>query len=232
MIMERYARQIILPEIGPDGQARLKNSSALIVGLGGLGCPVALYLAGAGTGRMGLCDADKVSLSNLQRQTLYSENDAGSPKTAAAAKRLHALSSETALEQWPEGLTTANASDIISRYDIVVDCCDNFATRYLIDDCCRQLRRPWVYGSIGAFGGQASTFMPDSATRYSDLFPERNTLSAEAPSSGGVIGAVPGIIGAIQAVEALKLLAGFGTTLCGRLLVADIKNMTFQTIDL
>ena len=229
MIMERYARQIILPEIGPDGQARLKNSSALIVGLGGLGCPVALYLAGAGTGRLGLCDADKVSLSNLQRQTLYSENDAGSPKTAAAAKRLHALSSETALEQWPEGLTTANASDIISRYDIVVDCCDNFATRYLIDDCCRQLRRPWVYGSIGAFGGQASTFMPDSATRYSDLFPERNTLSAEAPSSGG---AVPGIIGAIQAAEALKLLAGFGTTLCGRLLVADIKNMTFQTIDL
>lgn len=232
MIMERYARQIMLPEIGPDGQARLQASSALIVGLGGLGCPVALYLAGAGTGRLGLCDADTVSLSNLQRQTLYSENDAGSPKTVAAANRLRALSSESVLEQWPEGLTADNACDIISRYDIVVDCCDNFATRYLIDDCCRQLRRPWVYGSIGAFGGQASTFLPDSAARYSDLFPERKTLSAEAPASGGVIGAVPGIIGAIQAAEALKLLAGFGTTLDGRLLVADIKNMTFQTIDL
>lgn len=228
----RYARQLMLPEIGPEGQRRLAQSSVLIVGLGGLGCPVALYLAGAGVGRLGLCDADRVSASNLQRQTLYAEAQLGMPKTEAAAARLAGLSGATALDLWPCGLTPPTADDIVGRYDLVVDCCDNFATRYLIDDCCLRLRRPWVYASIGAFSGQVSTFMPDSPLRYSDLYPERDTLSAEPPAAGGVLGATAGIIGAIEAAEALKVLAGFGRSLSGRLLCADIKSMTFTTIDI
>jgi len=229
---DRYARQIMLPEIGIRGQKRLLGSSALIVGLGGLGCPVALYLAGAGVGRLGLCDADTVSASNLQRQILYSEAQTGLPKTEAAAGRLRALSSATVTELWPDGLTAENADDIIGRYDIVVDCCDNFATRYLIDDCCLRLGRPWVHGSIGAFTGQASTFMPGSTCRYADIFPDRDELSDRAPAAGGVLGALPGTVGAIQAAEALKVLAGFGTTLDGRLLTIDIKTMTFNIIKL
>lgn len=229
--MERYARQIMLPEIGESGQQRLEASSVLVVGLGGLGSPVAQYLAGAGVGRIGLCDRDTVSLSNLQRQTLYSESDIGRPKADAARQRLAAISSTARFEIFPYGLSYANAGEIISGFDMVVDCCDNHFTRYLIDDECDRLLKPWVYGSIGAFEGHVSVFIP-GGIRYADLFTDRAALSAQAPSAGGVVGPVAGIVGAIEAAEALKLICGFGTTLAGRILVLDIKTMTFNNIEL
>lgn len=229
---DRYARQTMLAELGPAGQQRLRRSAALIVGLGGLGSPVALYLTGAGVGRIGLCDADTVSASNLQRQTLYDETQTGMPKTAAAASRLAALNSEVKFDQWPQGLTPDNARHIIAGYDIVIDCCDNFATRFLIADTCAALEKPWVYGSIGAFHGQVTTFMPRQATGYADLYPDRQALCAIEPSHAGVLGAVPGVVGAIQAAEALKLLAQFGTTLAGRLLTINLSTMQFNTLEL
>lgn len=221
----------MLPEIGLDGQQKLAQARVLMVGLGGLGCPVGLYLTGAGVGRIGLCDADTVSLNNLQRQTLYDESAVGKPKTAAARLRLSALSSVTEFELHPDGLTAANAEAIISHYDMVVDCCDNFATRYLIDDVCAALGKPWVYGSIGAFRGCVSTFLPGGA-RFADLFPDREEMEAMPPASGGVVGAVPGIVGATEAAEAIKLICGFGELLSGRMLLFDIKTMDFKTVEL
>ena len=207
----RYSRQTMLAEIGEEGQNRLRNSSVLIVGLGGLGAPAATYLTGAGVGCIGLADNDVVSLSNLQRQTLYTETQIGRPKTECARERLSAMSSEVTFELHPEGITPANAREIFSRYDLVVDCCDNFATRYLIDDTCALLGKPWVHGTIGEFHGQVSVFNHTEGRRYSELYPDRDALCALPRVTSGVIGAVPGVIGAIQANEALKILACFGT---------------------
>jgi len=229
--MERYARQIILPEIGENGQRRLADAKVLIVGLGGLGSPASMYLAGAGVGHLGLCDPDTVSLSNLQRQILYSEDMTGESKATAAQRRLFSLSSHTKFDVMPYRLTPDNAHAIISRYDIVVDCSDNHATRYLIDDTCRQLGKPWIYGSIGAFDGYVSTFLPDGPG-YGSLFADREELEHMPPASGGVIGALPGIIGSIEAAEAIKLICGFGDLLSSRLLTVNIKTMTFNTINL
>lgn len=221
----------MLPEIGETGQRKLADAKVLIVGLGGLGCPVCLYLTGAGVGKIGLCDSDTVSLSNLQRQTLYCEDMVGKPKTREAHKRLSALSSHTQFELFHEGLTRENAEEIIARYDLVMDCCDNHATRYLLDDTCRKLKKPWIYATIGGFAGRVSTFLP-GGLGYADIFADREHLEAQPPSAGGVVGAVPGIIGSIAAAEALKVICGFGTTLSGCLLVADIKTMTFKNIKL
>lgn len=221
----------MLPEIGEHGQELLAKAKVLIVGLGGLGCPVCLYLTGAGVGTIGLCDADTVSLNNLQRQTLYNEQTVGEPKVNAAYNRLRALNSDINFELWPEGLTRQNAKEIIARYDFVVDCCDNHATRYLIDDVCGELRKPWIHGTIGQFEGRVSTFLPDGIA-YSQLFDDRERLEAMPPASGGVLGAVPGIIGAIEAAEAIKLICGFGELLTDCILYADIKTMTFKKINL
>lgn len=229
--MERYSRQTMLPEVAEAGQRRLAEAKVLIVGLGGLGCPVGLYLTGAGVGHIGLCDPDTVSLSNLQRQTLYGENEVGELKVAAARRRLSALCARTSFELMPDGLTPDNAEAIVSRYDLVVDCCDNHATRYLIDDMCRRLGKPWIYASIGAFDGRVATFLPGSAG-YAGLYEDRETLEKQPPAAGGVIGATAGIIGAIEAAEAVKLICGFGELLSSRLLVADIKSMIFNTIEL
>lgn len=222
---------MMLPEIGEEGQQRLAGSKVLIVGLGGLGCPVSLYLTGAGVGNIGLCDSDTVSASNLQRQTLYGEEMVGELKVRAARRRLSSLSSSVSFELFPDGLTSDNAAEIISQYDLIVDCCDNHSTRYLLDDVCHALGKPWIFASIGAFDGIVSTFLP-GGTRYADLFPEREILGNQPPASGGVIGAVPGIIGSIEAAEAIKLICGFGETLSGRLLMANIKSMTFNIIHL
>lgn len=200
----------------------------LIVGLGGLGCPVGLYLAGAGVGRIGLCDADTVSLSNLQRQTLYSTDELGMPKTEAAKARLQGISPDTVFELWPDGLTADNASSVIGNYNIVVDCCDNFATRYLIDDTCRALGRPWVHGAIGEFTGQVCVFLTGGTT-YADLYADREALEAIPAAHGGVLGAVPGVVGAIQAAETLKLITGM-PTLAGSMLTLDLRSMVFETI--
>lgn len=222
---ERYARQTALPEIGPTGQAMIERGSVLIVGLGGLGAPAATYLTGAGVGRIGLCDPDTVSLSNLQRQVLYTEAEVGLAKVDCAARRLAAISGHTVFEKYPDGITPENAREIIGAYDIVVDCCDNFATRYLIDDVCAELGKVWVYGSIGAFTGQAAVMNGAHGLRYSYLYPDREELEGQPAASGGVLGIVPGVIGAIEAGEALKLLGQFGEPLDGKLYVIDLKTL-------
>lgn len=229
--MERFARQIMLPEIGEKGQKKLSNASVLIVGLGGLGCPVSLYLTGAGVGRIGLCDSDRVSISNLPRQLLYNKKQAGTPKTEAAFCRLSQISPNTEFDLWHDGLNDRNANRIISQYDFVVDCTDNHAIRYLIDDICTSLGKRWVYGAIGAYEGHVSTFDPQSA-RYSDIFPNRLELSVSPHIATGVIGPLPGIIGSIQAAEAIKLICGFGDLLIGRLLLFNLIHLTFDTIEI
>lgn len=221
----------MLPEIGEEGQRRLLDSSALIVGVGGLGSPVTLYLAAAGVGRLGLCDTDTVSLSNLQRQILYKESEVGIPKVECAARALDALRHDLRCDLHPYGLTRGNARELIAAYDIVVDCCDNFATRYLIADICRETRRPWVHGCIGAFEGRVTTLLPSCSARFDDLYPDRTELCSRPPSAGGVLGAVPGVIGSIQACEALKVLGGFGEPLCGKLLAVDLLTNRYDIID-
>ncbi len=228
---ERYARQTMLPEIGPEGQRRLAASSVLLVGVGGLGSPVALYLTGAGVGRLGLADPDTVSESNLQRQVLYTESQIGRPKPAAARERLAALSSSTRFDLHPEGLTAENARELVAAYDLVVECCDNFATRYLLDEACAEVGRPWVYGSIGAFHGQVSLFNGRTGRRYTELYPDREALCALPRSTAGVLGTVPGVIGAIEASEAIKWIAGFGEPLEGKLFTIDLKTLQTETIE-
>ncbi len=228
---ERYARQTMLPEIGEEGQRRLAASAVLIVGLGGLGSAVAPSLTGAGVGRLGLADPDRVSVSNLPRQTLYTESQIGRPKPEAARERLAALSSATRFDLYPERLTAANARELVAAYDLVVDCCDNFATRYLLDETCAAVGRPWVYGSIGAFHGQVSLFNGHGKRRYTELYPDREALCALLPAASGVIGPTPGVVGALEAAEAIKWLAGFGEPLDGRLLTLDLKTMQTETIE-
>jgi len=225
--MERYSRQIMLPEIGERGQKRILASKVLIVGLGGLGCPVSLYMAGAGVGRIGLCDADTVSLSNLQRQLLYTEAQVGLPKAIMTAERLNALSSASRFDILECRLEDDNAEAIIVQYDLVMDCCDNFATRRLIDRICQKLGKPWVHASIEGFNGEVTTFMPDSPVRYTDLLPE-----ADRPAAKGVLGAVAGTVGSIAAAEGIKILAGCRDTLAGTLLTINLNTYEFNTFDL
>ena len=232
MNSDRYARQTMLPEIGEEGQRRLREASVLIVGLGGLGAPVATYLTGAGVGRIGLCDSDTVSESNLQRQILYSEAQTGRPKTEAALERLKAMSSHTVFELHSGGLTPANAARIVEGYDLVADCCDNYPTRYLIDDTCRAAGKAWVYGAIGEYGGQVAVFGGDAGLHYADIYPDRSTLCALPREVRGVLGPVPGAIGAVQAAEAIKLLTGLGHTLDGRMFVLDMRDMNSEIIQL
>lgn len=230
--MERYSRQTMLPEIGGAGQSRLAGARVLVVGLGGLGAPVATYLTGAGIGTIGLMDADVVSESNLQRQVLYTEAEIGLPKVDCAVSRLRAMSGHTHFVCHRCFLTPENAREIIGAYDLMVDCCDNFATRYLLDDTCSSLGRTWVYGSIGAFRGQVAVMNGRARVRYADIYPDREALEALPPSSGGVIGPVPGVIGAIQANEVIKIIAGFGEPLDGRLFTIDLKTLHTDIITL
>ena len=197
----------------------------------GLGSAAALYLTGAGVGRIGLADADTVSKSNLQRQVLYTERQIGMPKSAAARERLAALSSHTAFECRPEGITPENARPILDGYDLILDCCDNFPTRYLLDDLCAACRKPWVHGSIGEFYGQVTVFNGRKGRRYRDLYPDRKALCARPRITQGVLGTVPGVIGTLQASEAIKYLCGFGEPLDGRLFTIDLRTLQTQIID-
>lgn len=227
--MERYIRQTRLPEIGEEGQHWLLASSALVVGLGGLGAPVATYLTSSGVGRIGLCDSDTVSLSNLQRQILYTEHDLDKPKTGCALARLSAMSSATKFDII-DRLTADNAADIISDYDIVIDCTDNFATRLLIDDRCHALGKPWVHGSINGFYGCVTVFNHRNRRCYGDLYPDAADLDRPGVMIA-TLGPVPGAIGALQAIEAIKVLTGCGEPLDGRLLMMDMLNMNIETIE-
>lgn len=228
---ERYSRQTMLAEIGHEGQKRLSEASVLIVGLGGLGAPAAVYLTSAGIGRIGLCDNDTVSESNLQRQVLYTEAQIGHPKTEAAMKRLSAMSSHTRFDLHPDGLTPDNAATIIAGYDIVVDCCDNYPTRYLIDDTCDTCRKPWVYASIGEFSGQLAVMNRHAGIHYRDLYPDRDRLCGRPRVTAGVLGTVPGVIGALEANEVIKIIARFGEPLDGRLLTVDFMTLHTEIIE-
>lgn len=226
----RYARQTMLPQLGDDGQLKLRSARVLLVGAGGLGSAVAAYLAGAGIGHLGIADPDSVSISNLQRQILYNQSQTGSPKPLAAVRRLQALNPDCEIQPFCLGLTPDNAHNIVGRFDLVMDCCDNFATRYLIDDVCADTGRPWVHGALSEFAGQVSVFNYRSGRRYAQLYPDRDYLCSLPHTVKGVIGPVAGLIGCIQACEAIKLIVGFGTHLEGRLFTFDTLDMTTQTI--
>jgi adenylyltransferase/sulfurtransferase len=225
----RYSRHLIMPEVGVDGQKRLKAASVLLVGAGGLGSPLALYLAAAGVGRLGLVDFDVVDFRNLQRQVLHGTSDVGRPKLQSARDRIAAINPEVRVDLYETHLTSANAFDLIRPYDLVIDGTDNFPTRYLVNDACVLLGRPNVYGSIFRFEGQASVFYPGKGPCYRCLYPEPPP-PGEVPScaEGGVLGILPGLIGCIQATEGVKLLLGRGKPLIGRLLLYDALQMTFR----
>lgn len=224
--LRRYARHLVLPQVGPQGQERLKASSVLIVGLGGLGSPAALYLAAAGVGRLGLVDDDRVDESNLQRQVLHGTSTLGQSKVASARQRLRDLNPHVVLDEVPERLTPANALALIGAYDVVVDGTDQFAVRYLVNDACIITGRPNVYGSVHRFEGQVSVFGAPDGPCYRCLFPEPPPPGTVPNcAEGGVLGVLPGIIGSMQAAEAIKLILGAGAPLVGRLLHLDALTM-------
>ncbi|MEM6926137.1 MAG: molybdopterin-synthase adenylyltransferase MoeB [Myxococcota bacterium] len=229
----RYSRHLTLPEVGLEGQQRLKAGSVLCVGTGGLGSPLLLYLAAAGVGRIGIVDFDVVDESNLQRQVLHGTSALGVKKVVSAQRRIADLNPHDQVDVHDTALTTDNALGIIESYDIVVDGTDNFPTRYLVDDACALTGKPNVYGSIYRFEGQASVFNVDGGPQYRDLYPEPPPPGLVPNcAEGGVIGVLPGIIGTIQATETLKLLAGLGTSLSGRLLLFDALEMSFRELTL
>lgn len=228
---ERYKRHLVLPQVGEEGQLRLKQSSVVVVGAGGLGSPVLLYLAAAGVGRIGIVDADVVDPTNLQRQVVHGTASVSRPKVDSALERLRDLNPLIAIEPYRTHLNSRNAREILSLYDIVIDGSDNFPTRYLVNDACVMLGKPNVYGSIFRFEGQASVFLPRSSPCYRCLYPEPPPPEL-VPSceEGGVLGVVPGMIGIIQATEAVKLCVGIGTSLAGRLLLFDALDMRLREV--
>jgi adenylyltransferase/sulfurtransferase len=229
--LNRYARQIRLPQVGEAGQARLKASSVLIVGAGGLGSPAAMYLAAAGVGRLGIADADRVDITNLQRQLLYGIEDVGEKKTGVAAARLRSLNSGVEVDPIDARITSENALELVSRYDVVIDGTDNFPTRYLLSDACVLANKPLVYGSVDRFAGQVSVFVANGGPCYRCLFPSPpEPGSVQNCADAGVLGVLPGLIGITQATEALKLLLGVGEPLVGRLLMVDALRMAFRRI--
>jgi sulfur-carrier protein adenylyltransferase/sulfurtransferase len=225
----RYSRHLIMPEVGMDGQKRLKAASVLLIGAGGLGSPLGLYLAAAGVGRIGIVDFDVVDFSNLQRQVLHGTPDVGRPKLHSAKDRLEAINPGVRVDLYETHLTSANAIRILEPYDVVIDGTDNFPTRYLVNDACVLLGKPNIYGSIFRFDGQASVFYPGRGPCYRCLYPEPPP-PGEVPScaEGGVLGVLPGLIGCIQATEAVKLILGRGEPLIGRLLLYDALQMSFR----
>jgi sulfur-carrier protein adenylyltransferase/sulfurtransferase len=230
----RYSRHIILPAIGAAGQRKLLDAKVLCVGAGGLGSPAAMYLAAAGVGTLGIADFDRVDLTNLQRQLLHDTDDVGRPKVVSAAERIAGINPDVDVIQHDVVLSSDNAFDILGGYDIVLDGSDNFPVRYLVNDATQMLGKPLVYGSIYQFDGQASVFMPGPDTPcYRCLFPQPPPPGAvPSCSEAGVFGVLPGIIGSIQAVEAIKLIAGIGDPLVGRLLLFDALDMEFTTVKL
>lgn len=228
---ERYARHLSLPQVGADGQARIRAASVLIVGLGGLGSPAALYLAAAGVGRLGLLDFDTVAVHNLQRQILHDTASVGNAKTESARARVEALNPGVRVDTWNVALTRDNARGIVGGYDVILDGTDTFTTRYLLNDACVLERRPLVHASVHRFEGQLSVFATADGPCYRCLHPEPPPASSVPNcSEGGVLGVLPGLLGTLQATEALKLILGIGTPLVGRLLAVDALAMRFEEV--
>ena len=229
----RYSRHLIMPEVGVEGQEKLKEASVLLIGTGGLGSPLCLYLSAAGVGRLGLVDFDVVDFTNLQRQVIHGTKDVGRPKLQSATDRIADINPEVQVDGYETRLTSENAMDILRNYDIVIDGTDNFPTRYLVNDACVLLGKPNVYGSIFRFEGQASVFDATRGPCYRCLYNEPPPPGlVPSCAEGGVLGILPGIIGLIQATEAIKLIIGKGTPLIGRFLRFDALEMKFQELKL
>jgi sulfur-carrier protein adenylyltransferase/sulfurtransferase len=230
---ERYSRHLILPEVGLDGQKKLKAASILCIGTGGLGSPLLLYLAAAGIGRLGIVDFDVVDSSNLQRQVIHGTSWVGKPKIESAKNRILEINPYCQVDLYETRLSSENALQIAEPYDIVIDGTDNFPTRYLVNDACVLLNKPNVYGSIFRFEGQATVFNYEGGPNYRDLYPEPPPPGlVPSCAEGGVLGILPGIIGVIQATEAIKIILGQGTTLSGRLLLFNALDMKFRELKL
>lgn len=231
--LQRYSRQLILPEIGKAGQKKLKGSAVLLVGAGGLGSPAAIYLAAAGVGKIGLADSDAVELTNLHRQVIHTTADIGRPKIESAAESLREMNPNVKIVPHEIRLTASNALDLFKPYDIVLDCTDNFPARYLINDACVRLGKPEVYGSIFRFEGQASVFDATRGPCYRCLYREPPPPDVAPPcTEAGVLGVVPGLVGLIQAAETIKLILGKGDPLIGRLLLIDTLAIKFREMKL
>ena len=231
--VKRYSRHLIMPEVGVDGQEKLKKGSVLCIGAGGLGSPAALYLAAAGVGRIGIVDFDVVDYSNLQRQVIHGTPDVGRSKLASAKDRLAALNPHITIETYETALSSKNALDLFRPYDVILDGTDNFPTRYLTNDACVILGKPNAYGSIFRFEGQASVFATKGGPCYRCLYPEPPPPGlVPSCAEGGVLGVLPGVIGTIQATEAIKLVTGIGEPLIGRFLIYDALRMKFRELKL
>jgi len=229
--VERYSRQLVLPELGEAGQQRLKRSSVVVIGAGGLGIPASVYLAAAGVGRVGIVDDDVVEKSNLHRQTMYSEDDLGMAKAQVAARKLRQVNPHVSIDAHEMRLDSSNALEVLKEYDFVVDCTDNFPARYLINDACVLLGKPDVYASIFRFDGQASVFDAKKGPCYRCLFPEPPPPeSVQDCAVAGVLGVLPGIMGSIQAAQTINLVVGNGKPLVGRLLLFNASDMSFSEV--
>ncbi len=229
----RYSRHLIMPEVGMDGQLKLKQAKVLLIGAGGLGAPLGLYLAAAGVGRLGIVDFDVVDFTNLQRQVTFGASDVGRPKTEAARERLGNLNPAIQIQAFETKLTSENALELFKDYDIIVDGTDNFPTRYLVNDACILLGKPNVYGSIFRFEGQVTVFGAPGGPCYRCLYPEPPPPGlVPSCAEGGVLGVLPGIVGSIQAMETIKLILGRGDSLIGRLLLFDALGMKFRELKL
>ncbi len=233
---DRYQRQKLISELGEQGQRKIRQAKVLLVGVGGLGSPIATYLTGAGIGTLGLVDDDVVSLSNLHRQVLYTEHEVGQPKALCARRRLQSLNGEVNIIAYPERLTHENAESLIAQYDLVVDGMDNFATRFIVSDVCERLGKPYVYGAIRGLEGQVSVLcipQPEGTkATYRTLFPdEEATLRMPHPGKA-VLASTPAVVGSVEATQALLLVAGLGSALIGRLWTVDLATMQTFTISL
>ena len=231
MQRQRYSRQVLMPEVGEKGQDALGRSRVLIVGAGGLGSPVALYLAAAGIGTLILVDSDIVELSNLQRQVLHTTSSLGQQKTESAAERLSALNPHVVIQTHAARFAAQNADELVAGCDIAIDCTDNFETRYLLNDVCLRLKKPWIYGAVSRFEGQVGVFSGGGQPCYRCLFPD---VPASAPHGAelGIIGTTPGMIGVLQAMECMKMILQIGKPLVGRLLAVDLLQINFRLIDI
>jgi molybdopterin/thiamine biosynthesis adenylyltransferase len=236
--LARYARHIVLREVGGPGQAKLRAARVLVIGAGGLGAPVLMYLAAAGVGTLGIVDDDVVSLSNLQRQVIHGTPDIGRPKVESAAGAIARLNPHVVVEAHPVRLTGANALDLVGRYDVIADGSDNFATRYLVSDACYLAKRPLVTAAIGPFDGSLTTLRAHETGADGRPNPSYRCLFPEPPPAGtvpaceeaGVLGALPGILGSMMGLEVLREIVGFGEGLVGRLLMVDARAMRFETV--
>ena len=227
----RYARHIILPDVGEDGQKALRQSSVMVIGAGGLGSPALLYLAAAGIGKIGIIDDDEVDISNLQRQIIHSTSDIGSLKSDSAIRSISELNPGVDVVGFNTRLNARNSLQLLAGWDVVIDGSDNFPTRYTISDACEILGTPWIFGSIHRFQGQISVFNYNNGPNYRDLFPSSPSPElAPNCAEAGVLGVLPGIIGTMQASEAIKILLGIGKSLSGQLMVIDLKTMTTRLL--